>query len=197
LRLGTNADPIESGPWVQVGRQGHPLVNAALIGVQDQTKYLNTTPKNDVKNFASYFLNPILVRDVEFLGVYRALGVSQTTVDKLKSNRVDILKVINLDDIPAKGCHHVPIEAGKTGDVIRLDVATDSSYPNGRKIAGLAQPNDTEDVSDILLSLILLGDPAAGVGDGVNHNDKPFLKDFPFYALPHQGLNGGHGKPAP
>ena len=193
----TGADK-ESGTWVQVGRQGLPLVNAGLIGTQDQTKYLRTTPLTDVANFAGYFLNPILVRDVEFLGIYRALGVPQSTVDRLKSNRVDILKVINLDDIPAIGCHHVPIAPGKTGDVLRLDVATDSQFPNGRKIGGGATPKDTQvDVSDVIISLILTGDPAAGIGDSVNQNDRPYLTEFPFYALPHQGLNGGHGKPAP
>ncbi|HJZ13583.1 MAG TPA: DUF4331 domain-containing protein [Acidobacteriota bacterium] len=195
--LRANGDPIESGAWIQVGRQGLPLINAGVIGVQDQNKFLRTTPRTDVENFASYFLNPILVRDVEFLGIYRALGVPQATVDKLKTNRVDILKVINLDDIPAKGCHHVPIEPGKTGDVLRLDVATDSQFPNGRKIGGGKTSKDTQvDVSDVLISLILTGDPNAGLGDGVNFNDKPYLTEFPFYALPHQGLNGGHGKPA-
>lgn len=196
--LQTNGNDKETGPFVQVGREGLPLVNAGLIGVQDQGKYLRTTPRTDVANFASYFLNPILVRDAEALGIYSALGVAQSTVNKLKSGRVDILKVINLDNIPAKNCHHVPIEPGKTGDVLRLDVATDSQFPNGRMIGGGAQPNQEQvDVSDVLISLIVLGNPAAGVGDGVNHNDKPYLTSFPFYAMPHQGLNGGHGKPAP
>jgi hypothetical protein len=132
------------------------------------------------------------------LGFYRALGVPQATVDTLKSGRVDILQVINLDNIPAAGCHHVPIEAGKTGDVLRVDVATDSQFPNGRKIGGGATPKDTQvDVSDVLISLILTGNPAAGLGDSVNENDRSYLTEFPFYALPHQGLNGGHGKPAP
>src|SRR5262249_25598194 len=135
----------ETGPWVQLGREGLPLINAGLIGVQDQTKYLRTTPLTDVENFAGYFLNPILVRDVEFLGIYRTLGVPQSAVDSLKSNRVDILKVINLDDIPAKGCHHVPIAPGKTGDVLRVDVATDSKFPNGRRIGG-GKDNKAEQV---------------------------------------------------
>jgi hypothetical protein len=52
-------------------------------------------------------------------------------------------------------------------------------------------------VSDVIISLILTGNPAAGLGDSVNQNDRPYLTEFPFYALPHQGLNGGHGKPAP
>lgn len=191
-------DPIESGPWVQCGREALPLVNAGLIGVQDQSKYLRTKPITDVANFASYFLNPILVRDLEFLKAYSALGIPQATVDALKTNRFDILRTINLDNIPAPGCHHVPIEPGKTGDVLRVDVATDSAFPNGRKIGGGATPNDTQvDVSDVIISLIALGNPFAGVGDGVNTNDKPYMTEFPFYALPHQGLNEGHGAPAP
>jgi len=172
-KIRANGDPVETGPWVQCGREALPLVNAGLIGVQDQSKFLRTEPKTDVENFAGYFLNPILVRDLEFLGLYRALGVPDSTVTKLKSGRVDILQTINLDNIPAKGCHHVPIEAGKTGDVLRLDVATDSHFPNGRRIGGGSQGptfNDV-DVSDVIISLIVVGDPAAGVGDSVNHND--------------------------
>jgi hypothetical protein len=195
--LKSDDEPLQEGHWVQVGREAIPLVNAGLIGVQDQNKYLRTTPLTDVENFAAYFLNPILVRDAEFLGIYAALGVPQATVDQLKTNRVDILKAINLDDIPAPGCHHVPIEAGKTGDVLRVDVATDSQFPNGRMIPGGAKPNQEQvDVSDALLTLIVAGG-ALPVGDGVNSNDKDYLTEFPWLALPHQGLNEGHGAPAP
>lgn len=185
------------GNWVQVGREGLPLVDAGLIGVQDQSKYLRTTPLTDVANFAGYFLNPILVRDAEFLGIYDALGVPQATVDALKSGRVDILKVINLDDIPTPGAHHVPIAPGTTGDVLRLDIATDSQFPNGRMIPGGAAPNKEQvDVSDALITVILSGG-AIALGDGVNSNDKNYLNEFPWLALPHQGLFEGHGAPAP
>lgn len=185
------------GRWVQVGREGLPLVNAGLIGVQDQTKYLRTTPLTDVHNFGVYFLNPILVRDAEFLGIYDALGVPQATVDSLKSGRVDILQAINLDNIPAPGCHHVPIERGTTGDVLRVDAAVDSKFPNGRMIPGGSAPNREQvDVSDALLTLIVAGG-ALPVRDGVNSNDKNYLTEFPWLALPHQGLNGGHGAPTP
>jgi hypothetical protein len=153
-------------------REGLPLVNAGLIGVQDQGKYLRTTPLTDVENFAGYFLNPILVRDAEFLGIYDALGVPQATVDSLKTGRVDILKVINLDDIPTPGAHHVPIAPGFTGDVLRVDIATDSGFPNGRPLIGGSAPNrEQADVSDVLISLILSG-LTLPLGDGVNHNDR-------------------------
>lgn len=207
-RYEANGDVTECGPWVQVGREGLPLVNAGLIGVIDQSKYLRTTPRTDVENFATYFLNPVLVRDVEALGIYRALGVPDETVQALKSNRVDILQTINLDKIPCvpsdpedpASCqvvHHVPIEPGKTGDVLRIDIATDSGFPNGRSIPGGPMPNrEQADVSDVLIGLIVAGAPGA-VGDSVNGNDKDYLTEFPWLAAPHQGLNEGHGAPAP
>lgn len=190
-------DPVHSGPWVQVGREGLPLVNAGLIGVQDQSKYLRTTPLTDVANFATYFLNPILVRDVEFLGIYNALGLDQATIDSLKSGRVDILNAINLTNYPFPGAHSVPIAPGTTGDVLRVDIAIDSQFPNGRMIPGGATPNREQvDVSDVLLSLIVSGG-ALPISDGVDYNDKNYLREFPWLALPHQGLNEGHGAPTP
>jgi len=205
-RLEPNGDITECGPWVQVGREGLPLVDAGLIGVIDQSKYLRTTPRTDVENFATYFLNPVIVRDLRDLGVYRALGLSDEAVAMLASNRVDILQTINLDKIPCvptsatdptcQVVHHVPIEPGKTGDILRLDIATDSGFPNGRSIPGGAAPNKEQaDVSDVLIGLIATGTPGA-VGDGVGSNDKNYLTEFPWLALPHQGLNEGHGATA-
>jgi len=186
-----------SGPWVQVGREALPLIDAGMIGVQDQSKYLRTTPLTDVENFAAYFLKPILVRDVEFLGIYNALGVPQSLVDQqLKTNRVDILQAINLDNYPYPGAHHVPIAPGKTGDVLRVDIAIDSHFPNGRMIPGGYRPDAEQvDVSDALITLIV-SRGLIPLGDGVGHNDKEYLPVFPFLALPWQGLNEGHGAPA-
>jgi len=194
--LHRNGEPTSEGPWVQVGREGLPLVNAGLIGVQDQSKYLRTTPVTDVENFATYFLNPILVRDAEALGIYGALGLPQATIDSLKSGRVDILQTINLDNIPSPNAHHVPIVPGKTGDVLRIDIATDSQFPNGRMIPGQSPNSEQVDVSDALISLIVSGG-AIPITDGVNRNDKNYLTEFPWLALPWQGLNEGHGAPAP
>ena len=195
--LSPDGADVAVGPWVQMSRQALPLVNAGLIGAQDQPKYLRTTPLTDVANFAAYFLNPILVRDAEFLGIYDALGVPQATVDALKTGRVDILDTINLTNIPFAGAHSVPIAPGFTGDVLRVDMAIDSGFPNGRPIPGGAAPNQEQaDVSDVLLTVILSGG-AIPLGDGVNSNDKDYLTAFPWLALPHQGLFEGHGAPAP
>ena len=177
-----------SGEWVQVSRLGIPLVNEAIIGLQDKDKYNRTRPANDVKNFGSYFLNPVVVRDAEAVGIYKALGVPQDVVDSLKSNRLDIIDTINLK---ASG-HNIPLSA--TGDVLRVDLGLDSRFPNGRPIPYGAAPNKEQaDVTDVLLSVILAKGTIA-ISDGAQSNDKPYLTEFPYLALPHEGFSQGHGK---
>ena len=83
---------------------------------------------------------------------------------------------------------------GSTGDVITLDAAVDSSFPNGRRLGGGTKANTHQvNVNSVLISLIAAGDPAAGLAKGVETNDKDFLSRFPFLAPPHQGLLQGHG----
>jgi hypothetical protein len=176
-----------TGNWVQVGRNALPLFNAGLVGTQRQTLYLHTTPLNDVTNFGADVLYPVLVRDAEALGIYAALGVPSSTVTTLKGPRLDIISAINLG-------RPIPVADGFTGDVITLDAATDSSFPNGRRMGGGTAPNRNQvNVNSVLISLIVAGNPAAGLAKGVEVNDKDYLDRFPFLAPAHQGLLQGHG----
>jgi hypothetical protein len=186
-----NGESETFGNWVQVSRLGLPLINEAVIGLQDKDKYNRTKPATDVKNFGAYFLNPVVVRDAEAVGIYKALGVDAATVTALKSNRLDIIDTINLK---ASG-HNIPLTA--TGDVLRVDLGLDSRFPNGRPIPYGAAPNKEQaDVTDVLLS-VLLAKGTLPVSDGVNSNDKPYLSTMPYLALPWEGFSQGHGKPAP
>jgi hypothetical protein len=176
-----------SGPWAQVGRNALPLFNAGLVGTQRQTLYLHTTPLNDVTSFGADILFPVLVRDAEALGIYAALGVPPSAVAGLKGPRIDIINAINLG-------RPIPIADGSTGDVITLDAAIDSMFPNGRRMGGGTAPNRNQvNVNSVLLSLIVAGNPAAGLARGVEVNDKDYLDRFPFLAPAHQGLLQGHG----
>ncbi len=176
-----------SGDWVQVGRNALPLFNAGFVGTQRQTLYLHTSPMKDVTNFGADVLFPVLVRDADALGIYKALSVSPATVAALKGPRVDIINAINLG-------RPIPIADGSTGDVITLDAAIDSSFPNGRRMGGGTAPNRNQvNVNSVLISLIVAGDPAAGLAKGVEVNDKDYLDRFPFLAPAHQGLLQGHG----
>lgn len=176
-----------SGEWVQVGRNALPLFNAGLVGTQRHTNYLRGHPNTDVTNFGGDILFPVLVRDLEALGVYKALGVPDAAVEQLKGPRLDIIRAINLG-------RPIPVRDGFTGDVITLDAAIDSSFPNGRRLGGGTAPNRNQvNVNSVLISLIAAGDPAAGLAKGVEVNDKNYLNRFPFLAPAHQGLFQGHG----
>jgi len=176
-----------SGNYVQVGRNALPLFNAGLVGTQRQTLYLHTDPMKDVTRFGNDILFPVLVRDAEALGIYKALGVPAAAVTTLKGPRLDIINAINLG-------RPIPVADGSTGDVITLDAAIDSMFPNGRRIGGGSAPNRNQvNVNSVLISLIVAGDPGAGLAKGVEVNDKNYLDRFPFLAPPHQGLLQGHG----
>jgi hypothetical protein len=175
------------GDYVQVGRNALPLFDAGLVGTQRQTLYLHSSPLQDVTNFGADILYPVLVRDADALGIYKALGVPPATVTTLKGPRYDIIKAINLG-------RPIPTADGYTGDVITLDASIDSSFPNGRRLGGGTAPNRNQvNVNSVLISLIVAGDANAGLAKGVEVNDKDYLDRFPFLAPAHQGLLQGHG----
>ncbi len=176
-----------SGEWVQVGRNALPLFDAGLVGAQSQTLYLHSSPMKDVTNFGAYILYPVLVRDAEALGIYKALNVPDSAVASLKGPRMDIINAINLG-------RPIPVQDGFTGDVLTLDASIDSKFPNGRRLGGGPTANSHQvNVNSVLISLIVAGDPNAGLAKGVEVNDKDFLNRFPFLAPAHQGLYQGHG----
>jgi hypothetical protein len=176
-----------SGNFVQVGRNALPLFNAGLVGTQRQTLYLHTDPMKDVTRFGADILYPVLVRDAEALGIYKALGVPASAVTTLKGPRLDIINAINLG-------RPIPVADGSTGDVITIDAAIDSQFPNGRRLGGGTAPNRHQvNVNSVLISLIVAGDPGAGLAKGVEVNDKDFVSRFPFLAPANQGLLQGHG----
>jgi hypothetical protein len=176
-----------SGNYVQVGRNALPLFNAGLVGTQRQTTYLHTDPMKDVTRFGADILYPVLVRDLEALGVYKALGVPASAVTTLKGPRLDIVNAINLG-------RPIPVADGSTGDVITIDASINSQFPNGRRLGGGTKATRHQvNVNTVLISLIAAGDPGAGLARGVEDNDKAFLPRFPFLAPAHNGLLQGHG----
>ena len=63
-------------------------------------------------------------------------------------------------------------------DVVTIDFSQPVAYPAGRALE--------TDVVDITLGLVFNRGGAAGVSDGIDANDVPFLDTFPFMAPPHQ-----------
>jgi hypothetical protein len=173
------------GPWRQVSRLGLPLINEAVIGLQDKDGWNRKAPRDDAMVYAQYFDKPIIVRDAEAIGFYGATGPLFAcippggSVDTLASGRLaDIVPVINLPD------HTGAQKINSIGDVLRVDLGQASGFPNGRKL--------DEDVVDVELKLLLctLGSPAvfpAGIPDGPTGNEIAFKAAFPYVAAPWEG----------
>ena len=125
-----------TGPYRQVSRLGLPLINEAVIGLQDKDRWNRKRPKDDVPLFGAYFLNPVIVRDAQGVGLYGATGTLSAigcatdgaggvldgkdnaalgiTIPDLRANRTDIITTINLG-------YNIPLTA--SGDVLRVDLS--------------------------------------------------------------------------
>lgn len=191
------------GPWVQVSRLGFPLVNEALIGLQDKDKYNRTQPATDVANFAGYFLTPIVVQDAAAVGVYGndGAGHNNPPPDGTATGRVDLINAVNAGHT---GGGFSDASFSAVGDVLRVNLAATAAegFPAGRALPddGTATNKEPADVTDVVLNLVLSPPSSApaglGVADGVNHNDANYPSKFPYLANPWQGFGEGHGKTA-
>ena len=70
--------PMESGAWVQVGRQGNPLFAEALIGIKDKDLYNRTKPTQDAALFSKYAEEPELAALINAI-VFGGTAVAPTT----------------------------------------------------------------------------------------------------------------------
>ncbi|HEV3230549.1 MAG TPA: DUF4331 domain-containing protein [Solirubrobacteraceae bacterium] len=175
--------PKASKGYVQVSRLGNPLINELLIPVGLKDKFNATQPKDDLKNFGTYALNPEPARIINTLF---NLGVPTT-------NRTDLVNAL-LVGLPGKTMispNAVPADTLKINlgvppsatpnrfGVIGGDLA---GFPDGRRLS--------DDVVDITLRVVggfLVGHQLP-LGDGVDHNDVPFRSAFPYVAPPHDGF---------
>jgi hypothetical protein len=168
------------GPWIQVSRLGQPLINEAVIGLQDKDFFNHLTPADDLANFAGYILNPIIVRDAQAIGFYGSGGplenascdTALTGGTALETGRMDIVSTINLGNSSITSI----------GDVIRVDLGSASQYPNGRLLA--------DKTTDIILGLALCGATNAGAlvgAAGPTANEVAFETTFPYLAAPWEG----------
>ncbi|MEZ4432090.1 MAG: DUF4331 domain-containing protein [bacterium] len=191
------ADPQDFGPWIQVSRLGLPLVNEVVVPLEFKDQFNRTEPADDLQNIAGYVVDPELSR---LLSALYGLQVPPPP-------RLDMVAVISF--LPGLATSRDDLQPA---DLLRINVAippvgqNDAGYnslgviggdlggfPNGRR------PGD--DVVDILERVvgggILAGPPYnaglnAALNDAVNVNDVPYLNEFPWLGLPHQGFVHDH-----
>jgi hypothetical protein len=187
------------GPLRQVQRIGHPLINELIIGIGSKNRYSMDEPRND-SQFASYFLDPPIVKIVE------ALYGGALTVPA--APRTDLLPLVTY----APPIAPASTPSGPVADLLRLNtgvpptpvenasrlgaIAGDfGGYPNGRRLF--------DDVVDIVLRVGVGGVLVDGLnvapnnvlGDGVNVNDAEYRTTFPYLADCPDGRNRRHIDP--
>ncbi len=180
------------GPFVQVSRLGHPLVNEVVIPLQDKDKFNATKPTGDIA-----FLNYVTTPEVPvLLNLLYGISVPPTPRNDLVNVFLFGLAGLNKPNNP----NQVPCE------MLRLNMAIPPSsnpsrfgalagdaagFPNGRRLA-----DDAVDIVERVAAGVLVDGfniaPNNQLGDGMDINDKPFLPYFPYAALPHNPLNNRH-----
>ncbi|MFM9884662.1 MAG: DUF4331 domain-containing protein [Burkholderiales bacterium] len=214
-RSDTTSASLEGGPWVQVSRLGHPLINEVIIGLKDKDKFNASRPRDDGQ-FADYVTNPTLPALLEIL--YASAGVKAPTqfprtdlvtvfltgvpgVNKPAGNPLSEMLRLNtsLPVTPRQSQNSLGAAACFVGGVLTptapgCDVA---GFPNGRR------PGD--DVVDIELRVamgFLLPAAVAPSGnlpltDGALVEAAQFDNVFPYLTTPIPGSpNGRNGIPA-
>jgi hypothetical protein len=173
--------------FTQVSRLGNPLVNEVVIPLGKKDKFNRTRPASDAANYGQYVLNP------ELAAVMNALF----HIGAPEHNRTDIVQAVlqgipGLNQVQGKGAKEPAVDTLKvnlgtpvtpTPNRFAVLAGDNQGYPNGRRL--------TDDVVDIDLRVFagfLKGNKVA-LGDGVDRNDVPFLKAFPYVAPPHPGYD--------
>jgi hypothetical protein len=177
-----------SGGLVQVSRLGNPLVNEVVIPLSTKDAFNGLEPTGDGAAL-SFVTNPVLAP------LMTALFGVQTP----PTPRTDLVTIF-LTGLP--GLNQIGTNP-RPSEMLRLNTAVPPSrsphrlgvlagdlagFPNGRRVG--------DDVVDIALQAMagatpltpdFVRPPNNSIGDGVERNDKDYLSEFPFLALPHAG----------
>src|ERR1035437_3005939 len=187
VRRGANALP-----FVQVQREGNPLINELIIGTGSKDTFSISDPDND-SQFANFVLDPLLAQ------IFASIGIPVPPVP-----RNDLLLLVQYQPPICPGCG--PNDAGPVADLLRLNtgipptqvdkqkrlgflVGDNAGFPNGRRLIDDAVDIASRAVGGILVDPVKYG---TRIGDGVNINDVGYGATFPYVMPAHSGRDSHH-----
>ncbi len=207
--MNANGTRTYSGPQVQVGRLGNPLVNEAVVALEQKDAFNAIRPDQDGTTVdLSRITDPELAAAINLLygpsGLIAPLGA-----DCVTSGRTDLVTIFLL------GVPGLNQPAGiVASEMLRLNVAIEpvamgdagfstygviggdvGGFPNGRRLE-----DDVVDIAEQVVCGLLADDfgvvgtepvIASLLGDSVNSNDVALMTTFPFVATPHSGFDWG------
>jgi hypothetical protein len=194
-QVGKAGPTLSGGRFVQVQREGNPLINELLIGTGFKDSFSVEDPKND-KQFANFFLDPLLAQ------LFKSLGIPVPAAP-----RTDLLPLVQYQAPICPGCE--PRDAGPIADLLRLNTGIPPTpvgqqkrlgvlagdfggFPNGRRLN-----DDVVDIASRAVAGILKDQAMFGtrIGDGVNVNDAGYGTTFPYVQPAHSGRDSHHVGP--
>jgi len=208
--LGTSGNSLNGG-FVQVGRQGNPLFNEALVAIVDKDLYSRTTPTQDGSLFAKYALTPELTHLLNVLVLGSTVGPETNRTDIAGIFIPDMIKV-DLSTGPVRLAGAGPNDPNNPDDqgfsrlgifggdtlVSKVQPGFDGKglipggWPNGRRFGDdVVDIAVTALISDLRTSPVTIHGPA---GDNVDHNDVGYNKIFPYESTPQNGRNHTHSQ---
>lgn len=200
--------PSGLGEWVQVSRLGSPLVNEVVVPLKAKDAFNALKPSQDADVFPTLSAPPLstegpipLVTDPILAEQIKALY----GVDVPPAPRNDLVSVF------LTGVDGLNKPAGKVrpAEMLRLNTSIaptpldqqdplgvlagqNDGFPNGRRVG-----DDVVDISLRAVAGVLVDGfdkaPNNALTDGVQANDKPFLRQFPYLGTPHQGYELDNG----
>ena len=189
---GRNSD---SGPFIQVNREGNPLFNEGFVALADKDNYNRDSPTSDVAKYRTYAMNPelaVLINAVLFQDANPNSGTIAST------GRGDLALVFTPDVIRVDTTTG-PVRAAGEGNFSRLgflggDTVTSTAQTNGtNSVISGGWPNGRrlgDDVVDVALTALASGPSYSTlrvVGDNIDHNDQFYNTTFPYAGTPHSG----------
>ncbi|GAC1472491.1 MAG: DUF4331 domain-containing protein [Chloroflexota bacterium] len=190
------------GPYAQVSRLGHPLINEAIIPLGRKDIWNSTEPKDD-GSLVRFYEHPELagLLPVLYPGVFPNLAA----LTKPRADLVAILLTgIPTGIVPGFQNYTGPIQA----DLLRLNMSIPPSkspsasgilggdlagYPNGRRVFDDVFTIELRAIAGVTYPLI---DPtfkpdgaASVVTDGLTPADDRYIQNFPYLGVPLSGFD--------
>lgn len=193
-------DPIQYGPFVQVGRQGNPLFCEGFVAIQDKDAYNRMTPETDAARFTQYATTP------ELAALLNLLVFAPNPIPGIETNRTDLAGIFipdlikcDLSTAPVRragggathptnpddpGFSRLSVFGGDTTFSPLQNTQVPSGWPNGRRFG--------DDVFDIGVSAVIsdlrVSPPIIRIaGDNVDANDIAYNKVMPYAPTPQNG----------
>jgi hypothetical protein len=199
---GTPAASAQLGPWTQVSRLGHPLINEVIIPMGDKDYWNATAPKEDAQ-FLKYVQHPELagLLPVLYPKVFPNLAA-------YKKERADLAAIL-MTGIPFGVVPGFQNFTGKTpADMLRLNLGIApakqpnalgvvggdlAGYPNGRRVTDDVFTIELRAIAGVTIPLVDKSFTPDGAASKVSDNLTPgkdrYLASFPYVGVPLSGFS--------